>query len=511
MRRNPFPARAAALALSLGVALALAAPAASTPLAAVAARAASLSVTPANGEFTAGQQLTFTGNLGRSGKRVQLQSNMGRPGDVWRDVPGATGRTNASGNFTIRTQAPSMYGIHYRAVAGTRTTPTWTSQVRHQEVSVTAETDRTDLGWGQGLVGYPLTVTASTAAMPLIPGRSLSLQQRVGTGWTTVATGTLGPEGTGTFAVTPATPGTLVYRVRLEDWNSGVGHVGWFPSYPVYVEVLASPPAEPARPAAPRYRPTVPAMADARMAPVQTTAAATNKWGIQRFDFDWEHGESLTDKASIGTRRRGWWLDAADGSGRVAMRNGAMQMSSAPEGGTSRGSLWATLQRNTQPYGRWETRVMPMTAGRGSVDYRVRAELVPADAGQRCGGPGITLFDVTPSQSQVIIGATSPSGAQWTRTVPGVAIDNAFHAFAVEVTPKKITWFIDGKAVGRVTDRAAISGQPMTVRMTMQASGAETMRTTRTLVDWVRAYPADTGRKTKGGVRLGRGTYAPTC
>lgn len=508
MGRTTFPARAAALVLSLGIALALAAPASSTPPTTVTARATSLSVSPPNGAFTAGQQLTFTGSLGRSGKTVQLQTNMGRPGDVWRDVPGATGRTNGSGNFTILAQAPSMYGIHYRAVAGRRTTPTWTSQVRHQEVSVSAETE---LGWGQALVGQPLTITASTAAMPLIAGRGLSLQQRVGTGWTTVATTTVGPDAMGRFVVTPTTPGTVVYRVRLEDWNAGIGHVGWFPSYPLYVDVLASPPAEPARQGAPRSRAALPVATDARVAPAQTTAAATNKWGIQRFDFDWEHGESLTDKASIGTRRRGSWLDAGDGTGRVAMRNGAMQLSSAPDGGTSRGSLRATLQGNTQQYGRWETRVMPMTTARGTVDYRIRAELVPADAAQGCSGPAITLFDVAPSQSQVTIGATSANGSQWTRTVPGVTINNAFHAFAVEVTAKKITWFIDGKAVGRVTDRAAISGQPLTVRLTMQASGAETMRTTRTLVDWVRAYPAGTGKKTKGGVRLGRGSYPRTC
>lgn len=510
MGRTTLPARAAALVLSLGIALALAAPASSTPTTSVAARAASLSVSPPNGAFTAGQQLTFTGNLGRSGKTVQLQTNMGRPGDVWRDVPGATGRTNASGSFTILAQAPSMYGIHYRAVAGSRTTPTWTSQVRHQEVSVSAETE---LGWGQALVGQPLTITASTATMPLVAGRGLSLQQRVGTGWTTVATATVGPDSMGRFVVTPTTPGTVVYRVRLEDWDAGIGHVGWFPSYPLYVDVLASPPAEPAPSGEPRTRAGagVPVAAATRRAPVQTTAAATNKWGIQRFDFDWEHGESLTDKASIGTRRRGSWLDVGDGTGRVAMRNGAMQLSSAPEGGTSRGSLWATLQGNTQQYGRWETRVMPMTTARGSVDYRVRAELVPADAGQGCGGAAITLFDLAPSQSGVVIGATSASGAQWTRTVPGVATNNAFHAFAVEVTAKKVTWFIDGRAVGRVTDRAAISGQPLTVRLSMQASGVETMRTTRTLVDWVRAYPADTGRKAKGGARLGRGSYPRTC
>ena len=501
-RRTPAVLALAVATLVAAVLTALA------PATAGSARAGSLSVSPPNGQFTAGQELTFTGSIGAAGRRaVRLQSNMGRSGDTWRDVVGAKGRTNASGAFTVRTQAPSMEGIHYRVVSGSRRTPVWTSQVRHQDVSLRVE------GSGLAVVGEPLTVRADTSMMPLLPGRALTLQQRTSpTSWVTVAGATLGADGTASFALTPKDPGTVVYRVRMEDWNVGVGHVGWFPSYPLYVDVLSSAPTD--RSASTSGRTGLPVAARALTAPAQTTASRTYRWGTPRYDFDWEVGESLTDKAALGTRRRGSWLDGSDGTGRVALRNGAMQLSSQVEGplNDSRGSTWATLQRNTQTYGRWETRVMPMTFRSRSADYRIRAELVPADPAQeRCGAQNITIFDMTPSQSGIQIGAKALTGAQWTRTVSGISTNNAFHAFGIEVTKNKITWFVDGRPVGKVSDAAAVPDVPMTVRVSMVGVEGQSMTTTRTLVDWVRSWQPGTGAKTKGGASLSTGTHTPLC
>lgn len=493
------------------------------------ARAATLTVSPGNGAFTAGQQLTFSGTLGRAGRRtVVLQSHMGRPGDVWRDVPGARGRTTASGRFRLRTPAPSMLGMIYRVSSGRLRTPTWTSQVTHQDVVL--RTDRTDPATGEAhaTVGEPLTIVADTRTMPLLAGRAATLQQRVGTGWTSVATSAVAADGTARFVVTPSSAGTFVHRVHLEDWRSGGDRVGWFPSYPLYVHALAARAGDKhgSRIAAPAPTPvsttptgttptptTTTSVAKAQ-APFQTTASRTYRWGTTRFDFDWEAGESLTDRPALGSAPRGRWLDASDGTGRVALRNGAMQLSSNIEGPGrlgSRGSMWATLQGNPQRHGRWETRVMPMVFGGGATHYRVVGELVPTDPAQaRCGARTITVFDIDAGTAGVRIGANGADGSSWTRTVPGITVNHAFHAYGVEVTERRITWFVDGKPVGKVTDAGAVSGQPLTMRVTMQAVGAETMRTTRTLVDWVRGFPGRTGMPTRGGVRLARGTHT-TC
>lgn len=478
-------------------------------------RAPTLAVSPANGTYTAGQELTFTGNIGRSGRRkVRLQSNIGRPGDAWKPVPGASARTSASGAFTLRTRAWAMQGIKFRVVAKGTRTPVWTSQVAHQEVDLTSTTG--GLWAGAAVVGSPVSIVADTRRMPLLLGRRTTLQQRSGIGWVDVAPGVVGADGRSQFAVTPTGPGTTVYRVRLEAFRQGIGYVGWFPSYPLYVEARAS--AEewgrtradraPAQLPTPEADPIAPRL----LKPFQTTAAATLKWGTQHFDFDWEQGHSLTDRPA-GLSRRGWWLDESDGTGRTALRNGGLHMSSNSEGAGrsgSRGSMWATLSGNARAHGRWETRMMPMLFGGGTHDYTVSFDLVPADpAARRCGAQDITLLQVRPRTSEVVVGARNLAGTQWTRRVGGVQIANAFHAFAVEVGRKKITWFIDGRPVGQVRDRSAVSGLPLTVRVSV--TGGEDMQTTRVLWDWVRGYRMGRGARTPKAPHLSRGTHTLTC
>ena len=514
MRRSPaFPMLLAALTVLL-TSIATAPPASTAPPAD--RRAPSLSVSPANGAFTAGQELTFTGNIGRSGRqKVRLQSNMGRPGDAWKPVPGATARTAASGAFTLRTRAWAMVGIKFRVVGKGGRTPAWTSQVVHQDLNITASSD--GLWSGEAVIGSPVRIVADTRTMPLLLGRATTLQQRVGTGWADVAHGVVGADGLSTFTLTPTAIGTTVYRVRLEEFRRGIGYTGWFPSYPLYVETRAS--ADEWWDA--RRRTAVGGTARTSADPLpsraaarafQSTAAATYKWGTQQFDFDWEQGHSLTD-APAGIVRRGWWLDESDGTGRTALRNGALHMSSNSEGAGrsgSRGSMWATLNGNAQAYGRWETRMMPMLFGGGTNDYTISLDLVPADpAARRCGGQDITMLQVRPGTSEVLVGARNLAGTQWIRRVGGVQVANTFHAYAVEVARKKITWFIDGRPVGQVRDRSAVSGVPLTVRVSV--TGGEDMRTTRVLWDWVRGYPMDRGARTPRTTHLTRGTHSLTC
>ena len=46
---------------------------------------------------------------------------------------------------------------------------------------------------------------------------------------------------------------------------------------------------------------------------VAATASGTNKWAPSLWDFAWERGQSLTDRPSRGSDRRGWWSDRATG------------------------------------------------------------------------------------------------------------------------------------------------------------------------------------------------------
>ncbi len=502
------------LCLTLTALLALAGVA--TTADAVSLRAPTLSVSPGDGAYTAGQQLTLRGSFGPGRRTVHIQSNMLRPGDVWRDIAGTTGRTTASGRFTLRMPAPAMYGIALRVVSGSRATPMFVSHVLHQQLSLTVTGGDDRLGEGEALVGTPMTLRAQSLSLPSLTGRPVALQRRVdGSRWAAVADGQLDASGAASWTITPAGAGEEVYRAVAGDWTGNGDQVGWFPSFPEYVSVLASAPRtstyELRTPAAPARGQLV-EVTERSTAPPQATASRNLRWGPARFDFDWEYGESLTSKPGVATVPRGRWADISSGTGRAALYNGALQLDTGgDEARGSTGTTAAQLSGSAQAYGRWETRVLPLGAGTDGSGFSLSVELVPTDpAAARCGDQDITVFRLSPGSPQPQIGVLSGSGRSWTRQVPGVSANNAFHAYAVEVTRTKITWFVDGRAVGKVTDRAAISGLPMTVRISTEPVSPQ-LGGGRALVDWVRAWPEGAGAKTRGGADLTPAAYETPC
>src|SRR6478609_305458 len=85
--------------------------------------AASLAIDPTD-FYVGGQAITFSGNIGVSGKRtITLQQNMMRPGDEWGDIDGFSRTTKKGGGFSFTYPAPSMFGICYRVVSDTYATP----------------------------------------------------------------------------------------------------------------------------------------------------------------------------------------------------------------------------------------------------------------------------------------------------------------------------------------------------------------------------------------------------
>lgn len=516
-------ARAAVLALCVCAAGLAVQPASS----AQAARDASLTITPAAGQYVGGSMLTLTGSLGVSGKRdIRVQRHMNRPGDSWIEMEGTQGTTRRNGSFTLQVPASSMYGISYRVVSAKAATPAQLLQARAQEVALSVESGLPLLDRGQVLLAAPFTIVADTTPVfpgyrdlppPALPGRTLTLQQRVsGHRWQTLSTTTSDAEGHGRFVVSALQPGEVVYRVRQEDWTAGGDRVGWSASHPMYVDVLPALPTLDRRATQPRAQAP---RRDVRLqasSPAQATAASRWGWGQTRFGFDWEYGESLTTPATRGARPKGAWLDASDGTGRAGIRNGGLLFSSEDYTGShgrgSIGSTWVTLQGNTQKYGRWETRLQTTAMATGGDDFRIRVELVPSGATDpRCGARAITLADYSPGESAVGFGVRTATATQWSGTVGTGPLNGPPHAYAVEVKRKRITWFVDGKPVGAVSGAEAVSDQPLTLRITMAGNGTARMNRTKALVDWVRAYEPDGGRKASTTKRLTRGTHAFPC
>ena len=151
-----------------------------------------LKVTP--GTYVAGQKMTFTGRLGGHGrKRIHLQFHMNRPGDRWTNVRGFSTRTDAAGRFRFSYPSPAMWGISYRVVSGRLATPAHKFHAKSQEVVLSVGGDNTAEAGDPFVVAVDTTPNLSgrqDLPPPAIPGRAVTLQQRVNSDrWQTVDTG----------------------------------------------------------------------------------------------------------------------------------------------------------------------------------------------------------------------------------------------------------------------------------------------------------------------------------
>jgi len=526
------PTRAALFLLASAVALTLIA----TPSTANAA-GASLRVTPGSG-YVAGQSVTFAGNIGLNGVRsVKLQTNMNR-GGPWTDLEGRfRAKTDSNGNFEFQFPAPSMRNIMFRVASGGAATPGFTFDPKSQDLVLDV-----DLGDSDAVTpGLPFDIAVDTTpegddvkrrpdleGTPAFPGRTLTLQQRDGEGWDTLATTSTDQRGNGLFrnvtvdSTTLDNPGEVVYRARQENYTQNGHDIGWFPSFPTYVDVIAPggsgiSATDPA-PAAtvPQASPTSDPTLRASESGGATSASKANRWGVALWDFAWVFGESLSSQPYRGLDRKGRWLDSSDGTGRVMQHNGGVMLDSKrvnDAGPGDRGTTRATLRGNPMRYGRWEVNLRLKSEESNARDYSAKLELVPENPGDyRCGAQNITIADVSAHDSSLTVGAKAlKKSREWTRTVPGVFRQNGAYAFAVEVTRRHITWFMQGKAVATVRSRAATPRVPMTLRMSLEGDGQQEMNQTQMFSDWQRGFSLKRGKSVKNGPRMSAGRHSGGC
>jgi len=493
-----------------------------------------LTVSP--GRYVGGQALTFEGKLGSRQRDIHLQFHMNRPGDQWTDMDRYHGSTDDDGRFEFTYPAPAMFGISMRVAGEGLATPRWTFSAQSQEVLVTARALDLDLADGLVVAGLPFVLRVDTAPdvanradlpPPVIQGRTVTLQKRVrGHRWTTLDTSVTDSDGRARFERTVDDPGVVVYRVRQEDWFEGGNKIGWFPSFPTSVEVLPVVPrqgADASAVTAPAISPTLDEGEYAEpWAPIltkvgpQTTASQSYGWAPSRWDFGWEYGESLTSLPSKGTVLKGRWIDASTGSGRAVHYNGGLLLDSrwgANTGPGDRGDAWVTLRGNPMTYGRWEVRLRPWATETAAEDYTIRAELIPDDRSQyHCGARNLTLVEVDVHKTVAHYGVRAIADRrQWTGRKTDLAINQTPHAFAVQVTKSHITWFIDGRPVGTVRDDDAISGVPLTMRLTMDGEGKQEMNRTRAIWDWQRGFSLEHGQTVTSDRGLDRSRHDITC
>lgn len=232
---------------------------ASAPATSRSGESGSLGVTPR--DFYGGQAVTFRGATGRQGRTpIWLEFHMGRSGDSWTRIEGSGQRTAPDGSFDFRFPARGMLNIQVRVAWRGGATPPELFRAHDQAVSLSVQpSDGRLYSNGPCSASYrrflsyetvsqePSTIVVDTAAGggPVLAGRRLTLQRRVdGDTWRQVATGSVGADGTHAFRdvrVTGSAP--VAFRVRMEPWTAGGSEIGWFPSFPTYLEPLHRPAA----------------------------------------------------------------------------------------------------------------------------------------------------------------------------------------------------------------------------------------------------------------------------
>jgi hypothetical protein len=207
-----------------------------------------------------------------------------------------------------------------------------------------------------------------------------------------------------------------------------------------------------------------------------------------------------------GTMAKYWKVD---GPGVVQHQNGMLTLNT-----TESGSVSATLDREGVTTGRWETRLVSRRYGTGGANFRVLTELVPADPdAYHCGAQNIALNSYKIGKSTARFHIRTLPDNEFRGRVTGMDLGkDKWHTYAVEVKPKRISWFVDAHVIRTERRDAALSGIPVTVRFTMQDVPGETMNQSRMQMDWLRHWSTETPpTKSVAAPRTNRGTYDAAC
>lgn len=244
------------------------------------------------------------------------------------------------------------------------------------------------------------------------------------------------------------------------------------------------------------------------------TAAQRYGWRTMQWDYAWEFGEDLDSPAYRGANIRGGrWLDYSNGTGRVVKFGGGIEFHTGEryEGSKDRGDTRLTLTGKAARFGRWElkerTRLDEKTTKQG--DYTFLVELVPEGTGpEECPAYRLTLARSVLGAPTIKIGVNAGAKA-WTRTLTGYGRSGATlppRLYGVEITKRRITWFVNGRAVASTAADAARPKVPLTMRMSVISNGDAEMDKADVLIDWVRNYDLNKGTRTPRGYALGTGS-----
>lgn len=201
-----------------------------------------------------------------------------------------------------------------------------------------------------------------------------------------------------------------------------------------------------------------------------TNAAKVFRWGREKWRDEFETPPFPSN-----------WTHLGEGS--IGQRNGMLTIRATPT--TDELIVWPTGRSATK--GRWEARVRAVEFDTVGAQFQFNWELAPAD-GSNCNASKIIMASYTPGDVRV---------AGSVRTLPNNAFDfsrardlrsRAWHTYAIEVTPKRVVWFVDRKVVHRETRPEALSGIAFRPQFVLTGTPDAVMRESWMQMDWVRFY-----------------------
>jgi hypothetical protein len=215
--------------------------------------------------------------------------------------------------------------------------------------------------------------------------------------------------------------------------------------------------------------------------PGPVNASTTYGWYPLAWKYDW-----YADKAYMRP-----WRPSSTGTGYAFTDWGLMVLDSSVDRflEPSRGSVALILNRRGVRYGRWELRLRAPVWYDDGRNYRVLAALVPRDpAKRRCNAHTIALAAFIAGGSQVNVFARN-AGRQWTFSKPHMRLDReSWHTYGVEVTRRRISWFIDAHVVSTLRTPRATSDLRLTPRLVLRGVPGARMDRARIGVDWIRHF-----------------------
>ncbi len=201
-----------------------------------------------------------------------------------------------------------------------------------------------------------------------------------------------------------------------------------------------------------------------------TNAAKVFRWGREKWRDEFETPPFPSN----------WTFT---GEGAIGQQHGMLTIKATTS--TDQLVVWPTDRSATK--GRWEARVRAVEFGTTGEQFQFNWELAPAD-GSNCEASKIIMASYTPGDVYV-------RGA--VRTLPDREFQfwrkrdlrsRAWHTYAIEVTPKRVVWFVDRKVVRRERRPEALSGIAFRPQFVLTGTPEVAMRESWLQMDWVRFY-----------------------